>query len=59
VLMPAIMRVLGAKAWWIPRWLDRILPHVDIDGHDVEGHDEASRVVADDAEPMAFETSPV
>ncbi len=36
VLMPAIMRVLGARAWWIPRWLDRVLPHIDIDGHDVE-----------------------
>lgn len=36
VLMPAIMRVLGARAWWIPRWLDRVLPHIDIDGHDEE-----------------------
>ncbi len=39
VLMPAIMRVLGARAWWIPPWLDRILPHIDIDGHDVDAHD--------------------
>lgn len=54
VLMPAIMRVLGARAWWIPRWLDRLLPHVDIDGHDVESASEA-----DVAAPRELETAPV
>lgn len=39
VLMPAIMRMLGKWNWWMPQWLDRILPHVDIDGHDIDGHD--------------------
>jgi RND superfamily putative drug exporter len=34
VLMPAIMRVLGRASWWMPAWLDRIVPHIDIDGHD-------------------------
>lgn len=39
VLMPAIMRVLGRASWWMPAWLDRIVPHIDIDGHDDEaGH---------------------
>jgi len=59
VLMPAIMRVLGAKAWWIPRWLDRILPHVDIDGHDVDGHDGVAPTAADVAMPQPLEPSPV
>ncbi|HET6709344.1 MMPL family transporter, partial [Amycolatopsis sp.] len=27
LVVPAIMRLLGAKAWWLPRWLDRRLPH--------------------------------
>jgi RND superfamily putative drug exporter len=36
VLMPAIMRMLGKWNWWMPQWLDRILPHLDIDGHDVD-----------------------
>ena len=31
-LVPAIMSLLGDRAWWIPRWLDRILPHLDIEG---------------------------
>jgi hypothetical protein len=29
VLLPAIMRGLGSSAWWIPTWLDRLLPHLD------------------------------
>ena len=32
LLMPALMHLLGGAAWWLPRWLDRILPHVDIEG---------------------------
>lgn len=31
-LIPAVMALLADKAWWIPRWLDRILPHIDIEG---------------------------
>lgn len=32
LLVPAIMTVVGGKAnWWLPGWLDRILPHVDLD----------------------------
>jgi RND superfamily putative drug exporter len=32
LLMPALMHLLGRSAWWLPRGLDRILPHVDIEG---------------------------
>ena len=32
VLIPAVMALLGDKAWYLPRWLDRILPNVDIEG---------------------------
>ncbi|MBA8815332.1 RND superfamily putative drug exporter [Microbacterium halimionae] len=35
-LVPAVMALLGDKAWWIPKWLDRILPHFDIEGEAVE-----------------------
>jgi hypothetical protein len=29
VLLPAIMRALGPRVWWLPGWLDRHLPHLD------------------------------
>ncbi|MFD5213531.1 efflux RND transporter permease subunit [Microbacterium sp. NPDC058345] len=35
-LIPAVMAILGDRAWRIPRWLERILPHVDIEGEAVE-----------------------
>lgn len=31
VLVPAAMELLGRANWWFPRWLDRILPRVDVD----------------------------
>jgi len=35
-LIPALMAILGERAWEIPAWLDRILPSVDIEGEAVE-----------------------
>ena len=32
VLVPATMSLLGNANWWLPRWLDRILPNVDLEG---------------------------
>ncbi|MDA0179810.1 MMPL family transporter [Solirubrobacter phytolaccae] len=31
-LIPAVMALLGERAWWLPGWLDRLLPDVDIEG---------------------------
>ncbi|MBO4206713.1 MMPL family transporter [Micromonospora echinofusca] len=31
-IVPAVMSLLGKSAWWLPRWLDRALPNVDIEG---------------------------
>ena len=35
-IIPTVMVLLGEKAWWLPRWLDRILPDVDIEGAKLE-----------------------
>ncbi|MDL5351478.1 efflux RND transporter permease subunit [Microbacterium sp. zg-YB36] len=35
-LVPAVMALLGEKAWWMPRWLERRLPHFDIEGEAVQ-----------------------
>jgi len=32
VLVPASMELLGDKNWWFPRWLDRLVPEVDVEG---------------------------
>ncbi|MFF0306526.1 MMPL family transporter [Streptosporangium sp. NPDC004379] len=36
LLMPALMHLLGRSAWWIPKWLDRIMPNVDVEGAALE-----------------------
>ncbi len=33
LLVPATMELLGDKNWWLPRWLDRLLPNIDVEGH--------------------------
>jgi RND superfamily putative drug exporter len=38
-LVPAVMALLGKHAWWMPKWLDRILPRFDIEGEAVERED--------------------
>jgi RND superfamily putative drug exporter len=36
LLVPATMELLGDRNWWIPKWLDRILPNIDVEGpHEV------------------------
>ena len=35
-LIPALMAALGEKAWWLPAWLDRLLPVVDVEGEGLE-----------------------
>ena len=32
VLVPATMELLGDRNWWLPRWLDRLLPRLRVDG---------------------------
>jgi len=36
LLVPATMELLGDLNWWLPRWLDRLLPNIDVEGHDVD-----------------------
>jgi RND superfamily putative drug exporter len=40
LIAPAVVTLLGDRAWWLPRWLDRLLPNVSLEGHLVEGVDE-------------------
>ena len=36
ILVPATMELLGSRNWWMPAWLDRILPRIEVEGHHPE-----------------------
>ncbi|WP_327318949.1 MMPL family transporter [Streptomyces sp. NBC_01235] len=42
-LVPALFALLGDKAWWMPRWLDRLLPNMDVEGKNLSGAAGADR----------------
>ncbi|MFI5959362.1 MMPL family transporter [Cryptosporangium sp. NPDC051539] len=44
-IVPAVLSLLGRAAWWLPRWLDRRLPNVDVEGTGLVA--EPAREVAD------------
>jgi RND superfamily putative drug exporter len=35
-LIPALMYLMGERAWWLPAWLDRLLPNVDVEGEKLD-----------------------
>jgi putative drug exporter of the RND superfamily len=39
LIAPAVVTLLGDRAWWLPGWLDRILPNLSLEGHLVQGLD--------------------
>jgi RND superfamily putative drug exporter len=41
-IVPAVLALLGKKAWWLPKWLDRALPNVDVEGEGLRALDEKS-----------------
>lgn len=40
ILVPATLALLGNAAWWVPRWLDRILPQLDTEGLSLDNEDD-------------------
>ncbi|MEV5979191.1 MMPL family transporter [Streptomyces sp. NPDC052114] len=49
-LVPAVLALLGKKAWWLPKWLDRALPNVDVEGEGLrtEAERDAGRAAGQD-----------
>ena len=43
VLVPAAMSLLGHRAWWLPAWLERRLPAIDVEGGAYDGQEHARR----------------
>jgi putative drug exporter of the RND superfamily len=57
LLVPAVMVLLGKRAWWLPRWLDRIVPHISIEGEEYFAKRDA-KLAADGPEASASRTEP-
>ncbi|MGW1673728.1 MMPL family transporter [Streptomyces sp. NPDC002324] len=47
-IVPAVLALLGDKAWWLPKWLDRALPNVDVEGEGLRAHDATGASAEDD-----------
>lgn len=39
VLIPGVLSLLGRSAWWMPGWLDRVVPNLDVEGRAIEAED--------------------
>ncbi|MFG2307721.1 MMPL family transporter [Streptomyces sp. NPDC048566] len=46
-IVPAVLALLGKRAWWLPGWLDRALPNVDVEGEGLRAREEGRRDDAD------------
>ena len=44
LLVPATMELLGDANWWLPKWLDRILPRISVEGHSLEAPSQVESV---------------
>lgn len=49
-IVPAVLALLGKKAWWLPKWLDRALPNVDVEGEGLRALDARRKDEDDDRE---------
>ncbi len=59
VLVPAAMSLLGHSAWWLPTWLDRRLPTIDIEGGSHDGEDQQLDEATASAAEVETEDQPV
>ncbi|MFF0457111.1 MMPL family transporter [Nocardia africana] len=52
VLIPSLLVLLGKWAWWMPKWLDRILPDIDVEGTKLRELQQRDRDTAAEKEPV-------
>jgi len=52
-LVPAVLALFGARAWWLPRWLDKALPKVDIEGEQLQRELRSAQPAEHDRVPVA------
>jgi RND superfamily putative drug exporter len=56
-LVPAAMALVGKAAWWMPKWLGRVLPNVDIEGERLREHRDAVSWASGQCEDQVITTS--
>ncbi|WP_017573141.1 MMPL family transporter [Nocardiopsis halotolerans] len=56
-LVPALMHLAGDTAWWLPRWLDRILPDIDVEGASLESRHPRERAAGSGDVPPPEDTT--
>jgi RND superfamily putative drug exporter len=56
-LIPAVLYLLGDRAWYLPRWLERLLPDVDVEGEKLERPYATGRSLEDDMSALDEEKS--
>ncbi|WP_166350222.1 MMPL family transporter [Phytoactinopolyspora limicola] len=59
-IVPAVLRLMGERAWWLPRWLDRVLPDVDVEGERLRRFlgDQPDHVAPEDGAPQRTHATP-
>jgi putative drug exporter of the RND superfamily len=53
LLVPAVMVLLGKRAWWMPSWMERVVPKFSIEGEEYFARRDAERAAAAAAAPAA------
>jgi RND superfamily putative drug exporter len=43
ILLPAVLEILGRTTWWLPSWLDRLLPDINIEGSSARAEGRAAK----------------
>ncbi|WP_077800000.1 MMPL family transporter [Streptomyces sp. JHA26] len=51
-IVPAVLALLGKRAWWLPKWLDRVLPNVDVEGEGLRTADDRRTDPDEDRVPV-------
>ncbi|MBE7323929.1 MMPL family transporter [Nocardioides sp. Y6] len=51
LVIPGLMHLLGDAAWWMPKWLDRLVPNVDVEGAALERNHPSEAIEHDEGDP--------
>src|SRR6478735_4764486 len=55
-LIPAVLYLLGDRAWWLPKWLDRLLPNVDVEGENLDRPHLRGRSIEDELDDLTADS---